>query len=104
MTAHPKETGELGINQNLPILHAYIHVLKHMEHIGYTFNARWAFEDPENPKQGMGSRKDEVEKWAVKESKNEYRTNALDKNGVNLALDSTFTEFDTTNIFFQIVC
>ena len=60
-----------------------------MEHIGYTFNARWAFEDPENPKQGMGSKKDEVEKWAVKTSKDEFRKNAYDKDGLNLPLDCT---------------
>lgn len=105
ITGLSSETGILDIHNNLPIMHAYIHVLKHMEHIGYTFNARWAFEDPENPKQGMGSKKDEVEKWAVKTSKDEFRKNAYDKDGLNLPLDCTdIFDPDTIEILRNSFC
>ena len=65
ITGIPLESGELDIHNNIPVIHAYIHCLKHLEHIGFTYNARHAFEDPNNPKQGMGSSKTAGEKEAV---------------------------------------
>lgn len=88
ITGIPMEHGDLEINQNLPVLHLYIHILKHFEHIGYTFNARYAFEDPDHPKQGMGTTKTEEEKAYVQISKEEFKTKAKDKEGLNLPLDS----------------
>ena len=80
ITGIPTENGDLDIHNNLPILHAYIHVLKHLENIGYTLNARHKFEDPENPKQGMGTKKTKDEKDAVEASKKQFMNNA--KGGV----------------------
>jgi len=76
LTGIPMESGDLDILANIPILHAYIHVLKHLENIAYTFNARHAFEDPSNPKQGMGSCKSADEKKAVEKAKFEFMNNA----------------------------
>ena len=82
------ESGDLEINQNIPVIHAYLHVLKHLEHIGYTYNARHAFPDPNFPKQGMGTTKTEEEKEFVSISKEEFKAQAKDKDGLNLPLDS----------------
>ena len=76
ITGIPMESGDLEINANLPILHAYIHVLKHFENIAYTYNARHIFEDPDNPKQGMGSKKTQDEKDAVLAAKYEFMNSA----------------------------
>ena len=76
ITGIPMESGDLEIHANLPILHAYIHVLKHFENIAYTFNARHKFEDPDNPKQGMGTTKTQDEKDAVAAAKIDFMNNA----------------------------
>ena len=76
ITGIPLEGGDLDIANNIPVIHAYIHVLKHLENAGFTFNARDAFEDPENPKQGMGTSKTKQEKEAVERSKLEFMNNA----------------------------
>ena len=76
ITGLPMESGDLEIHANLPILHAYIHVLKHFENIAFTFNARHKFEDPQNPKQGMGTTKTAEETEAVKAAKFEFMNNA----------------------------
>ena len=95
MTAHPMESGELQINLNIPILHAWIHVLKHLENIGFFFNARFSF--PNNtPIQGLGQRKQEGsskkgktqdQKDAVAASKKAFMEKANKKDGFNRPLN-----------------
>ena len=60
MTAHPMDKGELDINLNIPILHAWIHVLKHLENIGFFFLSRFAFPNI-IPIQGAGQKKNKKE-------------------------------------------
>lgn len=93
ITAIPLESGVLGINQNIPPVHGGLHILKHLEHIGYTYNARHAFPNPDFPTQGMGTTKTEEEKIFLSISKNEFRNQAKDKNGLNLPLDRIFTNY-----------
>ena len=100
ITNIPLESGVLQINQNIPPVHGLLHVLKHLEHIGYTYNARYAFPDPAYPKQGMGSHKTEEEKIFVAISKEEFKAQAKDKNGLNLPLDSMHkTDFSKSFIY-----
>ena len=93
ITGLPYETGLLEINLNLPIIHAWIHVLKHLEQIAYFFNARHAYIN-EWPIQGLCGpklkRSDEQkarEKKAFKDSKQEFQDKASDPEGLNRLLD-----------------
>ena len=95
MTAHPMETGELDINLNIPILHAWIHVLKHLENIGFFFLSRFAF--PNNiPIQGAGQKKQEGtekkgktedQKKAFTAAKKKFMERANSKDGFNRPLN-----------------
>ena len=40
ITGIPLESGDLEINQNLPPVHSYLHVLYHLQNTNFTFNAR----------------------------------------------------------------
>jgi len=86
ITGRPMETGELQINQNIPPVHGYFHILDHFENIGFTFNARHAFQNPEMPIQGMGKAKSDYEKQAILDAKNEFMQNAKKKDGFNFPL------------------
>ena len=81
ITGIPMESGDLEINQNIPVIHGQLHVLKHLEHIGYTYNARHAFPDPNFPKQGMGTSKTPEETAFVSISKS-FIGSVLDKDKI----------------------
>ena len=89
ITGLPYETGLLQINLNLPIIHAWIHVLKHLEQIAYFFNARHAFIDSWpiqglcGPKPNRSPEQKKREKDALKDAKQEFQDKASNPEGLN---------------------
>ena len=94
MTAHPMDKGELDINLNIPILHAWIHVLKHLENIGF-----FSFQDSlfqtislskEKDKKTRRNRKKgktEDQKKAFTAEKKKFMERADSKDGFNWPLN-----------------
>ena len=79
----------MQINLNLPILHAWIHVLKHLEQCAYFYNSRYAYIN-EWPIQGLcgpkPKRSDEQktrEKEAKENAKQVFQDEASDPEGLN---------------------
>ena len=68
----------------LPVLHAKINSLKFWENLGYSFNARGAFEN-NVPIRGPGLHRTDEQKLAVDLSKYDFRASA--KRKLNLPLD-----------------
>ena len=86
ITGIPLESGDLEINQNIPVIHSGLRILGHFENISFIFNARHAFQDPDMPAQGMGKAKTGFEKQAVIDAKAEFMLKAKQKDGFNFPL------------------
>ena len=70
-TGHPSDTGDLGAQKNIPIVHATMNVVKHLQNIGHHLNA-------EVFNQGMssGKKKSDEDKEKIKEKKQEMHDEA----------------------------
>ena len=74
---------------NLPILHAWIHVLKHLEHCAYFFNARhayineWPIQGLCGPKPNRSKEQKIREKEAKEDAKQVFQDEASDPEGLN---------------------
>ena len=85
----PYETGLLQINLNLPILHAWIHVLKHLEQCAYFYNARhayineWPIQGLCGPKPQRSPEQKKLEKQALDDAKQEVQDKASNPEGLN---------------------
>ena len=86
MTARSLDDGTLQSNKKIPVLHAYINLLRWFEEANYYFNARKITANGQIPKRGQGIAKNLDEKKALAEAKRifQYKT----KYGpLNMALD-----------------
>jgi hypothetical protein len=70
-TGHPSDTGDLGAQKNIPIVHATMNAVKHMQNIGHHLNA-------EVEAQGMssGRKKSEEDKARIEQKKEQMHDEA----------------------------
>ena len=79
----------MQINLNLSILHAWIHVLKHLEQCAYHYNARhayineWPIQGLCGPKPQRSPEQKKLEKKALEDAKQELQDKASNPEGLN---------------------
>ena len=79
----------MQINLNLPILHAWIHVLKHLEQCAYFYNSRhayinsWPIQGLCGPKPQRSPEQKKREKDAYDKEKQELQDRASNPEGLN---------------------
>ena len=85
ITHKPMEDGTLQSNMVMPVLHAWLNLLKWNENLAEYFNAQFLTASNTIPVRGQGRKKSDDEKKALNDSKIAFRDDA--KHDLNLPLN-----------------